>query len=224
MHSYVLMPRLPQLSSSADETQSAFSKFVEAWQRARAAGLDPSGLAAEMRKIAGECPSEMLLDQVRALPPVYSGVGRDKTNCEGAWHLDAQPVPPQPSYVLSVEQCPTLLSAWSAAPIPVNVPQAAQRPAAAGPSWEEESRVLSCDGRVVKRFRQRAENQVLIVATFQELGWPLRIDDPLPRGSGVDPKQRLRETVRGLNVRQRQSLLAFEADGTGAGVVWHLRP
>ncbi len=76
----------------------------------------------------------------------------------------------------------------------------------------------------MKEFRQRAENQVLILAALEELSWPRRIDDPLPRRAGVDPKQRLREVVRALNRRQRNALITFAADGTGTGVVWRGRP
>ncbi len=47
------------------------------------------------------------------------------------------------------------------------------------PHWDGELRVLMIHGLVVKRFRTPASSQELILATFQEDGWPLRIDDPL---------------------------------------------
>jgi hypothetical protein len=94
---------------------------------------------------------------------------------------------------------------------------------ASAPFWNDAERVLFFAGRVVKTFRQMAKNQVLLIVAFQELGWPRRIDDPLPRSHGVEPKQRLREAVRGLNGRQKDSLLVFNADGTGTGVLWRPR-
>ncbi len=55
---------------------------------------------------------------------------------------------------------------------------------------------------------------------FQEEGWPVRIDDPLPPVSESEPKQRLRETIRSLNRNQKERLVRFKGDGTGEGVLW----
>jgi hypothetical protein len=88
------------------------------------------------------------------------------------------------------------------------------------PHWDANSRTLSWQGQVVKEFRVPADNQELILAAFQEQDWPPRIDDPLPRSKGRDPKVCLRDTIRGLNKRQRLARLRFQADGTGTGVCW----
>jgi len=77
---------------------------------------------------------------------------------------------------------------------------------------------------VIKRFRQPARNQVSVLASFQELHWPPRIDDPLSGNSEVEPKRRLRDTVFALNRNQaRANVLVFEADGTGTGILWKWR-
>lgn len=87
------------------------------------------------------------------------------------------------------------------------------------PCWNAETQTLTFAGKVVKRFRQRAENQTLVLASFQELGWPTRIDDPLT-GGYCDPRTRLRDTVKKLNRCQTHPLVRFERDGSGEGVIW----
>ena len=59
-----------------------------------------------------------------------------------------------------------------------------------------------------------------MLAAFEEEGWPPRIDDPLPPVKGVDPKQRLRDTIRTLNAKQENPLIRFRAAGTGEHVIW----
>jgi hypothetical protein len=59
-------------------------------------------------------------------------------------------------------------------------------------------------GRLVKRFRQPAVLQHAVLSAFQELGWPARMEDPLPPMD--DPqaaKLRLREVIKRLNRFQR---------------------
>jgi hypothetical protein len=89
------------------------------------------------------------------------------------------------------------------------------------PTWDPDLRELRVGKLVVKRFRQPARNQVTVLASFQELRWRRRIDDPLTGNSGCDPKRRLRDTVFALNRHHvTRNVLAFEADGTGTGIVW----
>jgi hypothetical protein len=90
------------------------------------------------------------------------------------------------------------------------------------PHWDGDRRRLLFQGVVVKEFRGRPGNQELVLAVFQEEGWPPRVDDPLPRSGEVDPAARLRETVRRLNRAQRQPVLRFEADGR-RGILWSFR-
>ena len=88
------------------------------------------------------------------------------------------------------------------------------------------SRWLSGDGtlflgsQIVKRFTRPSPNQEKILATFEEEGWPERIDDPLPQANGIDPKRRLHDSIKWLNRNQATRLLKFSGDGSGEGVRW----
>jgi hypothetical protein len=94
----------------------------------------------------------------------------------------------------------------------------ARRP---NPTWDPDLRELRVGELVIKRFRQPARNQVTVLASFQELRWSRRIDDPLTGNSEVEPKRRLRDTVFALNRNHpTPNVLVFEADGTGAGITW----
>jgi len=88
------------------------------------------------------------------------------------------------------------------------------------PCWDCERHELTFSGRVVKRFRWPASNQEAILAAFEEEHWPAKIDDPLPPGSGLDPKRRLGDTIKCLNRNQYSNLIRFRGDGTGEGVLW----
>jgi len=88
--------------------------------------------------------------------------------------------------------------------------------------WDAEHRKLDVRGQVVKRFKWQAPNQEIVLSAFQEEGWPLRIDDPLPPQPEQDSKRRLSDTIKCLNRKQINSLIHFHGDGTGEGVVWEL--
>jgi hypothetical protein len=88
------------------------------------------------------------------------------------------------------------------------------------PHWDGDRRQLQFAGLLVKWFRKPAQCQETLLAAFQEDGWPPRIDDPLPRVADIDPKSRLHEAVRRLNMAQVIPLLDFYRDGTGEGVMW----
>ncbi len=90
----------------------------------------------------------------------------------------------------------------------------------AKPLWDKERCCLILDGFLVKTFHSPARNQWLILTTFQEREWPVRIDDPLPSTVGIDPKTRLHQTIASLNRCQQNGLLRFCGDGTGRGVRW----
>jgi hypothetical protein len=76
---------------------------------------------------------------------------------------------------------------------------------------------------VVKQFNKPAPNQELILATFEELGWPQRIDDPLPPQGEIVPSVRLHDTLGRLNRTLQNPVLHFGSDGAGRGVVWRLK-
>jgi len=88
------------------------------------------------------------------------------------------------------------------------------------PTWDAQRRVLSFEGRIVKRFKWHALNQEMILTAYQEEGWPARIDDPLPPLPSLTIKRRLSDTIKCLNRKQEDSLVRFRGDGTGEGVIW----
>jgi hypothetical protein len=88
------------------------------------------------------------------------------------------------------------------------------------PVWDAATGALWWDGRVVKRVYRDAPNQRLVLATFDESGWPERIDDPLPGQNGTNRKSRVRETAKSLNRGAAPGTIVFHADGTGTGFRW----
>src|SRR5207249_2861578 len=57
------------------------------------------------------------------------------------------------------------------------------------PYYDRERRELFLGSVLVKQFKQQSSCQELILLSFQELGWPARIDDPLPPAPDQDAKQ-----------------------------------
>jgi hypothetical protein len=88
------------------------------------------------------------------------------------------------------------------------------------PNWDSERRLLSLNSQVIKQFKWKALNQEMILATFEEEGWPPRIDDPLPPKPNQNSKRRLSDTIKCLNRHQKNSLVHFRGDGTGEAVIW----
>lgn len=91
------------------------------------------------------------------------------------------------------------------------------------PCWVERTREFMVGGVLIKRFRQSSKNQATILRAFEEEGWPQTIDDPLPPDGEVDPKERLRATIKSLNRHQSRQLIHFSGDGTGQVICWELR-
>ncbi len=209
--------------------QSAFTDLVMAWKKALAAGNDPARLVAELRNAAEPDSAADFTDfqqPAGSVPPTYADDLPASPPARAAWPLSAQASPPQPWFVLTAQPGDVLAPEPApVAPAPAGAPEPpGQRPrSAATPRWDADRRTLFVDRRVVKRYRQPAEKQVLILTAFEELGWPPRIDDPLPRERGKEPKKRLRDVIRSLNERQKHPLITFEADGTGTGVLWRLQ-
>ncbi len=90
------------------------------------------------------------------------------------------------------------------------------------PTWDDQRNELRLGSVLVKRFKWRAANQEVVLAAFQEDGWPARIDDPLSPVPETDPKRRLSDTIKCLNRKQQNSVLRFSGDGTGEGVLWNV--
>jgi hypothetical protein len=96
----------------------------------------------------------------------------------------------------------------------------ASGPGSLVPVWDSSRRELRWAAVVIKRFRVPAPNQELILASFEEEGWPAHIHDPLPHAAGVEPKRRLHDTIVALNRHQSGPAIRFFGDGTGAGLLW----
>lgn len=88
------------------------------------------------------------------------------------------------------------------------------------PTWNPDRRELSIRGCLVKAFRHPSPNQEAILTAFVEDGWPERIDDPLSPVADINPRQRLRDTIKSLNRHQHNALVSFHGDGTGEGITW----
>lgn len=91
------------------------------------------------------------------------------------------------------------------------------------PAWDRHRRTLVFGRRVVKRYKVPAPNQEIILATFEEEDWPVRIDDPLPRHVNIVAKQRLHDTITSLNRNQENRLVRFFGDGSGEAICWEVR-
>ncbi len=90
------------------------------------------------------------------------------------------------------------------------------------PLWDAARRELWLGPQLVKRFKQPAANQELVLAAFQEEGWPPRIFDPLPPVEGQDGKRRLHSTINNLNRGHEHWLLRFQGGGDGISICWQL--
>jgi len=88
------------------------------------------------------------------------------------------------------------------------------------PHWDADLQELRVNGLIVKQFKVPAPNQEMVLAAFQEEGWPARIDDPLPPQADQDPKRRLHDTIVSLNRTHKHRLIRFMGDGSGEGVRW----
>ncbi len=95
-------------------------------------------------------------------------------------------------------------------------------PAPLVPVWDRDRQELRLGKTIIKQFKVPAPNQELVLASFQEDAWPVRIDDPLPPNVEIDPKRRLHDTINSLNRNQKQNLIRFMGDGRGQGVRWGL--
>jgi hypothetical protein len=84
------------------------------------------------------------------------------------------------------------------------------------PHWDRHARNLSYEGIVCKRYDRAAPQQERVLASFEELDWPRRIDDPLDPG-------KLADTIKDLQKALRGSQITFERDGRGRGIIWRRR-
>jgi hypothetical protein len=90
------------------------------------------------------------------------------------------------------------------------------------PHWNGTERELLLGNLVVTNFHGRPANQELVLTVFEEEGWPVCIDDPLPARSKTKAQSRLHDVVRALN--QRQTAIHFSRDGSGERICWQFVP
>jgi hypothetical protein len=90
------------------------------------------------------------------------------------------------------------------------------------PAFDHVERLFTWGRHCVKRFRQPAPNQELVLSAGEELAWPVWFDDPLPRTAGINPKVRLHDTIKNLNLYQEVPIIHFRGD-SGTQVGWKLR-
>jgi hypothetical protein len=57
----------------------------------------------------------------------------------------------------------------------------AQTETQAKPQWDGQKRELRYGGQLLKRYHVPAANQEILLAALEEVGWPERMDDPLPK-------------------------------------------
>jgi hypothetical protein len=75
-------------------------------------------------------------------------------------------------------------------------------------------------GQLVKQFKRPAPLLELILAAFEELGWPDYFDDPLPGHLDQDAKGRLHDAIKRLNRHHLCRAISFHGNGTGQGIIW----
>ncbi len=90
------------------------------------------------------------------------------------------------------------------------------------PKWDPIRRTLTLGPVVVKKLKHTACAQERVFATFEELGWPECVDDPLPFQAGQDAKRRLHDTINNMNRYQTNRLIHFHSNGQGTGIRWEL--
>lgn len=90
------------------------------------------------------------------------------------------------------------------------------------PRWLEDQRELWLGDFRVRRFRRPAPNAAALLAAFEQAGWPERLDSPFVKDLDRDGRERLRDTVKRLNLDQEHALLRFHIEGAGLQVRWEI--
>ena len=74
------------------------------------------------------------------------------------------------------------------------------------PRWDVDSKTLSNGDGANRTYGGQAFNCHAVLSEFERVGWPMRIDDPLPFKSGVDPCERVKNSAVLLpNFRMRST-------------------
>jgi hypothetical protein len=89
------------------------------------------------------------------------------------------------------------------------------------PRWDRDLGLLTFRNVVVRKVRGGgvAKNIRAVLDTFQDDGWPDRIDNPLS-GGRAEASARKNEAINTLNDHVVDYSIRFKADGTGEGILW----
>lgn len=90
------------------------------------------------------------------------------------------------------------------------------------PFWDAKRRELWLGDVLVKRFTRPAPLQELILAAFQEQGWPAVIDDPLPGKKDANQRLRRWQAAANLNRSQDPLRIRFTADARQQTISWQV--
>ncbi len=218
-------PRRCSTTCSIAARQAALRLLWKARHMAQEIHRSPWSLAVELEALIAE---HVFPKDLRWLVNRGYAEHRIETTRRGSPERTFRPAGP----ALSVRSCFTLTERGMGAarrcgalerPALSRIGPISERPLARPkPRWDRQLRQLWVGKMLVKSFRVPAGNQEVILAAFQEQGWPPRIDDPLPRKECIDPKDRLRASIRRLNRGQLRALLRFRGDGTGKGLRWEI--
>jgi hypothetical protein len=88
------------------------------------------------------------------------------------------------------------------------------------PFYDEDLRTLSYEGRLVKKLRQQADVQEIVLRAFQRQGWPRALKDPLPKHPTIAQEARLHGAIRGLMNAQKEARIRFFRNGTRCTICW----
>jgi hypothetical protein len=212
------LPAFRMLLRAAEYAEDAGGdpwQFAVEWEKLEAAGMTRSDLRWLLAKQLALQAHEATVpgDEARSFRPL-AATASTKTACvlltgEGVFRLrDALHAKASPA------------ASFDAPGKPATAGGEPHQPAPDVPEWDPNHRELLFRGQLVKRFRVPAPNQELILAAFEEEGWPQFIDDPLIPEADQEPKKRLLATIKSLNRNQIAPLLRFHGNGNGRQVYW----
>ncbi|MDA0808491.1 MAG: hypothetical protein O2983_09030 [Planctomycetota bacterium] len=91
------------------------------------------------------------------------------------------------------------------------------------PRWDSGTRELWLGDWLLKRLIKSSENQQIVLDVFEEMGWPVQIEDPIPPKPFFVHAERVRETCRRLNKAQIHPLMHFRASPSREVILWEIR-
>ncbi len=196
----------------------AFAQLIQAHNAARRDQRPEQDFAVEMNCLqeAGISPADIRCLVCQGLLEDIAANNRPGTGSRATCEPAGARVPAASRFVLTdkgIEFCRDLADRKTIVPVPTRLPHFHPAPGSNG-----SCRQLLYNDVVVKEYLQPARSQELILASFQESGWPFHIDDPLPK-DGHNVRNRLHNAVYRLN-QQIVPVLFFFLDSQGQGVFW----